>query len=41
VLDAIEKIRSDYARFSRNALEAGAKLRDEHDPRRMLEAIAA
>jgi glycosyltransferase involved in cell wall biosynthesis len=41
VLDAVERIRGDYARFSRNALEAGAKLRDEHDPRHMVEAITS
>lgn len=41
VLDAIESVRADYARYSRNALEAGAKLRDEHHPRHLVDAITA
>jgi hypothetical protein len=41
ILEAIQAIRNDYGAFHSNALKAGAVLREEHDPRRLLERIRA
>lgn len=40
LLSAVETLRADYARYHRNALEAGRTLREEHSARYLLEAIA-
>lgn len=39
ILSAVEAVRAEYPRFRRNALEAGSALREEHDPRRLLEVL--
>jgi glycosyltransferase involved in cell wall biosynthesis len=39
ILSAVEAVRAEYARFRRNAIEAGSTLRKEHDARRLLEVL--
>jgi hypothetical protein len=39
LLAAVERIRAEYPRYRRNAADAGARLREEHDARHLLEAL--
>ena len=39
IRSAVEAVRAEYARFHRNALEAGSTLRKEHDARQLLELL--
>lgn len=41
VMGAVEAVRGDYPRFAANAREGGRALREEHDPRRLLEELLA
>lgn len=41
LLQALERVRADYARYQGAALAAGRALRGEHDARRLLEVIGA
>jgi glycosyltransferase involved in cell wall biosynthesis len=41
LLQAVERVRADYARYRDAALAAGRTLRGEHDARRLLEVITA
>lgn len=41
LLSEVETIREEYPRYHRNALEAGRTLREEHDPRHLLEAVVS
>jgi len=40
LIGVAQRIRGDYPRFQANALRAGATLREEHDPSRLLAAIS-
>lgn len=39
IRSAVEEVRGEYARFRRNAIEAGSALRKEHDARQLLEVL--
>lgn len=41
LLSAVETIRADYARYHRNALEAGRTLQEENSARHLLEVLAS